>query len=503
MFENQIELYLSTERSDVTLIVDGTKLPAHRSILSKGSDYFKTMFSSSFEEAKSNNVELKETNLEAFKVVLNYIYNDKANILHNGRTFNELFEVLACARYFMVDPLSALLVSCLKNRGTISTLITNALAYSIDELIEHGTKLLQQAAPYLIEKNIFEQLSPQAVDYVLKLPLNTKESIIFEALVGWMRNNLAYSKLFPEFLKHIDLSLLEKRHIDMLSEPTQIIDSNFCSTLLCQHQEQANGYLKVVNENVINNLRTVEGVIHLYPSGNRRVTSIYPKNFFTIDLQQQFLLNCIKFNLKLVVGYTVFVSKDMREWHCVIDHSKYDCFGLQVLYFTERVVRFLRIEAVESVSFSVTANVEALYLTDSFEVDSSTTLLIPKQNVIPKEMNTLSTETSTGVFTEGELNERHMRHRISNGCIVFQLSQPYIIGTIKLLLDKESSFYIEIITKKNNWTRIFSEKNVSGWRTATFEKQPLCCIKIVGTRSPSKYFHLHGLECYATMTDSI
>uniref|UniRef100_A0A7E4VM92 BTB domain-containing protein n=1 Tax=Panagrellus redivivus TaxID=6233 RepID=A0A7E4VM92_PANRE len=130
---------LSQLFSDVTLVIDGIKLPAHRAILSKGSEYFNIMFLSSFVEANSDKIILKGINLKAFKVVLEYIYDnfmfnmsrwtpdgdrgfgkllewqsEALDFLIDGsdKGFNAVFEILDSARYFMIDDLQKDAVSC-------------------------------------------------------------------------------------------------------------------------------------------------------------------------------------------------------------------------------------------------------------------------------------------------------------------------------------------------------------------------------------------------------
>uniref|UniRef100_A0A7E4W3C7 MAM domain-containing protein n=1 Tax=Panagrellus redivivus TaxID=6233 RepID=A0A7E4W3C7_PANRE len=73
----------------------------------------------------------------------------------------------------------------------------------------------------------------------------------------------------------------------------------------------------------------------------------------------------------------------------------------------------------------------------------------------------------------------------------------YVIGSLKLSLNDESSYYVAVSTNAKNWTRILTEENVSGWRISIFRKQPVMYIKVVGTKAPSKCFKLYKLECPA------
>uniref|UniRef100_A0A7E4V116 F5/8 type C domain-containing protein n=1 Tax=Panagrellus redivivus TaxID=6233 RepID=A0A7E4V116_PANRE len=233
----------------------------------------------------------------------------------------------------------------------------------------------------------------------------------------------------------------------------------------------------------------------------------YRKKEIIVDLKNPFLLNCLKLVLKSNASYTVSVSKDARTWKRVINRSKYSCFGRQELYFKARLVRFIRFKSKTYFSMSIDADMEVLYSTKSVEIDPATTIIIPKQNVAPTKMVLMCdihrNSDVSGAYISGNEIDGHMEHGIRHGyrSIILQLSQPYIIGSLKLLLKEESSYYIEvmgILINKKSWTRVFTEENVSGWRIATFPRQPVAFIKIVGTKAPSDIFRLYKLECPAT-----
>ncbi len=62
--------------SDITIIINDHKIPAHKFILSSRSDVFETMFLSQFKESNDKEIEIKDTNIEAFEVFLKCIYFD-------------------------------------------------------------------------------------------------------------------------------------------------------------------------------------------------------------------------------------------------------------------------------------------------------------------------------------------------------------------------------------------------------------------------------------------
>ncbi|RMC12544.1 hypothetical protein DUI87_10064 [Hirundo rustica rustica] len=114
-------------------------------------------------------------------------------------------------------------------------------------------------------------------------------------------------------------------------------------------------------------------------------------------------------------------------------------------------------------------------------------------------------------------------HQLGSGAIVVQLAQPYMIGSIRLLLwdcdDRSYSYYIEVSTNQQQWTMVVDRTKISckiyfhqnsekyafvyagqnrSWQTITFDKQPASFIRIVGTRNTAnEVFHCVHFECPA------
>jgi hypothetical protein len=64
--------------SDITLIVNGTKIPAHKLILSAKSKVFEAMFYGvDMVEKTAKELQIKDTNTEAFYLLLKFIYTKK------------------------------------------------------------------------------------------------------------------------------------------------------------------------------------------------------------------------------------------------------------------------------------------------------------------------------------------------------------------------------------------------------------------------------------------
>uniref|UniRef100_A0A7E4W9J8 BTB domain-containing protein n=1 Tax=Panagrellus redivivus TaxID=6233 RepID=A0A7E4W9J8_PANRE len=352
-------LLLNMKNSDVTFVVEDTEVPAHRAILSKQSEYFRAMFSNNFIEGRSDKVILKETNLKAFKRVLAYIYTDAMEYKYkNTLPLEEVFEVFACARFYMI-PLTLERISYLATGSpdTPCVLLNNALNYPIDELIPFSVDRIQENVSDIIKTKAFESLSLPSLEHVLKTGLDTQESKVFEALVGWMRCHPDSSSSFPELLKHITLYLLEKEHLDILFKPTHLVTRKCIVDLLSDEQVKARKFKKVENQNVITNVRIVEGTLDC------RSNSMTPSSNGAIifDLKQNYLLNCLELT-KVITDrylYTVAVSMDMRSWKYVVESGDKPT----MVTFKESVVRFIRIRALYTLDISISANIGAFYIT--------------------------------------------------------------------------------------------------------------------------------------------
>ncbi|KAI1717218.1 BTB/POZ domain-containing protein [Ditylenchus destructor] len=91
---DQVATLLHNETcSDVTLIVDGCRLPAHRLILGMRSSYFWAMLYTGMLESTQSEITLVDTNVQPFKILLKYIYTGRMQL--HSMNFELIIEVLA------------------------------------------------------------------------------------------------------------------------------------------------------------------------------------------------------------------------------------------------------------------------------------------------------------------------------------------------------------------------------------------------------------------------
>lgn len=70
-----LDLFESATDANVTFVVKGERIKAHRAILSKRCDYFHRMFASGMQETVDKEVEVKDAEPEVFRGLLQYLYS--------------------------------------------------------------------------------------------------------------------------------------------------------------------------------------------------------------------------------------------------------------------------------------------------------------------------------------------------------------------------------------------------------------------------------------------
>ena len=67
--------------TDVTFIVEGSPVPAHRVIVASQSEYFDHLLYGRMKESKASTITLEDTHLEAFRLLLMYMYTGSVRTL--------------------------------------------------------------------------------------------------------------------------------------------------------------------------------------------------------------------------------------------------------------------------------------------------------------------------------------------------------------------------------------------------------------------------------------
>jgi len=551
------ELFLSDLFSDVTLVVEGQSLSAHRVILAAKSDYFRTLLTSGMKESYSKEVELKDTPIQAFRLLLRFIYTGQMSL--EEQELEVVLDVLGLAqRYCFLElekSVAEHLCSTL-DEERVCEIFESAKLHEIQPLIESCYTFIDHHGEDVLEQPSFLKLPRHLVaDIFSRDTLGAPEIKIFKTAQKWLElntNGNEEEKVKKESSTNVANEVASKVRLELiptddllsvvrpsgLYSPDVILDAMECNR---------KGIIKhprgecLETENVISHSHKAKVICgsnwrNLFNNNNSYAShNVVDKEFLSsslavnggspgdgqisqpgivIKLGKPFTINYIK--MKLWDGdkfqsysYVIDVSLDGECWIRVIDYSKYICRSSQNIYFPKRVVRFIRVIGISNNihvrdDFRV-VSLQALYTTKAASVDEAG-ILVPSRNVA----------AITGFIRKGRSEQGGPLREFYGYCyhdtvtepdgIVVQLAQPHILDSIGLELDVRPSYVVEVSTDDENWERILdhptSGEDVIGptrWHKITFSSRPVVFIKIRGTGTIEEYdgdyFYLESFEC--------
>jgi RCC1 and BTB domain-containing protein len=135
------QLIDNDEFADVTFIVEGRAVHAHRAILAVRSDHFRAMFSSGMRESREHEVSLAHMRAPVFLALLEYIYVDAVNV---GAEM--ALELYAAADLYTLDRLKGLCEIIVQKNIAIDN--AAALFQTADDL--HSQRLREVCLAYMV-----------------------------------------------------------------------------------------------------------------------------------------------------------------------------------------------------------------------------------------------------------------------------------------------------------------------------------------------------------------
>ncbi|XP_024871271.1 kelch-like protein 5 [Temnothorax curvispinosus] len=185
-----MESYLHKQQlTDVTLIAGNKRVPAHRIVLSAGSEYFAAMFTSSLRESAQNEIELMDVDGDALWALVLYCYTgcielqeDSVETLLATACLLQLNPVIkACCQFLVkqLHPSNCLGIRMFADTQGCSELLEYAHAYTTKHFME------------VTKNQEFLLLSANEVAKLLESEdLNVpSEETIFHALVTWLEHD--------------------------------------------------------------------------------------------------------------------------------------------------------------------------------------------------------------------------------------------------------------------------------------------------------------------------
>lgn len=180
---------MNAKHSDVSFVVENTKIPAHKMLLSVRSPYFEKLFSGGFAEATQHEIKL-EAPLDAFNVILRFIYTGCMSL--TALNVDQIIDVHALADLYnleLKERIQKYLATILTVENCIKILNAASL-YSLGDLNQTCLAFLDSRSTELIKHAIFNKIPSTLLCTLLaRDTFYAPEIDIFVAVMDWIVSN--------------------------------------------------------------------------------------------------------------------------------------------------------------------------------------------------------------------------------------------------------------------------------------------------------------------------
>ncbi|XP_049867338.1 BTB/POZ domain-containing protein 9 isoform X2 [Pectinophora gossypiella] len=542
-------LCLSSEYSDVTLVVEGQRIPAHKVILAASSDYFRALLYGGMREANQAEVELQAP-LQAFKALLRYVYSG-----HMGLSLlreDTVLDMLGLAHQFNFQELEAAISDYLRQvlaLRNVCAVLDAARLYGLEALMDYCFNFLDRNAAEVLQHDSFLQLSVEALQGLLERDsFFAPEVDIFKAVCNWFTANQQWVKSdagqaqVEKILKCVRLTLMSLEELLTVVRPFALVTPDMLLDAIQEKTQTKSTDLRhrgllLPEENVATPKRgarvisgdmrsaLLDGDTETYDMERgytRHTISDAPDNpGIVVRLAAHTIINHVRLLLwdrdNRSYAYFIEVSVDQKDWVRVIDHSNYFCRSWQNLYFEPRVVQYIKLVGTSNTVNKVfhAVALEAMHTTKVPPLCNG--LVRPVHNVATVDLSAVVIEgisRSRNALLNGDTehydwDQGYTCHQLGSGAIVVQLAQPYLLSSIRMLLwdcdYRHYSYYVETSLNYWDWEMVCDRTRDAcrSWQVIYFSQRPVSIIRIVGTNnSVNEVFHLVHLECPAQVEEA-
>lgn len=224
--------------------LDGTRIPAHRDVLSRSSLFFKAMFSSRMREATANEINMAEITGSTLNEVIKYCYTknvttDNMEILINTSEFFQFNDdvVSECVTLMSKN-------LCIQNCMNF-VIITEK--YGLKEFLHSSMSFIDLFFESMCYSDTFRNITVETLQYILKRDTLkvSNESIIFDTILKWYTYDKQSRKSYlPQLLKLIRLSDLDRTFISSFF-------LGFCTDHACVEMFEAASEFLSQDENIL------------------------------------------------------------------------------------------------------------------------------------------------------------------------------------------------------------------------------------------------------------
>ncbi|XP_033249872.1 BTB/POZ domain-containing protein 9-like [Drosophila miranda] len=210
--------------SDVSFVVEGQRLPAHCFILAARCEYFRALLYGPLAESKERPIPLLQVPLEAFKVILGYLYSGKLTI--SKLNLDASVKVLRLANmYCLVEVESVITKHMIQNLKTSNVLMVldESRRYNLNELAKECLKLVDRNSSDLLKHYSFRVLSKESLEEVLSRDTFVAPEVdIFGAVCKWSLHNPDVD--INSVVSLVRLPLMTAEHLLRVVRPTGIVE---------------------------------------------------------------------------------------------------------------------------------------------------------------------------------------------------------------------------------------------------------------------------------------
>lgn len=184
------QMCLNSDYSDVSFIVEGTKLPAHKNILAMRSSYFRALLYGGLAESTQNEIKLKVP-LEAFKSILKYLYTGRMSLAQMGN--EEIFDYLKLTDEYGFEELKLAISTHLENNLSMENcfaMFEAAQMFDLKALTDISMNFIEKNLKDLLSSSDFQTLSQDSLCTLLvRDSFFAPELQIFNAVRNWYTEN--------------------------------------------------------------------------------------------------------------------------------------------------------------------------------------------------------------------------------------------------------------------------------------------------------------------------
>ncbi|XP_050427020.1 BTB/POZ domain-containing protein 9-like [Adelges cooleyi] len=501
-------LYLSDSFSDVFLVVDGERLPAHRSLLASSSKYFKGLLYGGHKETYDSEVKISEAPVTLFKILLEYIYTGRINI--STLEDNEVFEFIRISDFFGFPNLKLPIYEYLKSNidvNNVCSFFAFTRRYPYKELVDESLNFIDKNALEVMQKEDFLSLPSEALQEILNRDtFFVNELVIFRAVCRWIKEKTLDHDTKIKVLSAVRYPLMSNEELSEARQSQVVSSDNISEAIQFRNTwSPANHQFRGQQNPNVDLVSSSQKFPFAddHDGGTTMIKLHIPSfiNYIEISLWFDYMVDRLT-----VYSYYIEVSMDQQDWIRVLDYSKYNCRFIQRLWIQPRIVRYIHFVGTNS-----SANASFKIWGVQYKTKNMQMVDIENGLVVPTNDNVTSKHRGAGVINgESSINngslledfsehyakygksyfryDRYTYHRLGSGFILVHLAQPYILSSMRLLLwgGKDQFYIYKIEGSLNNqdWEMISNKNKLTqSWQVLEFLPIPVLYIRITGISS--------------------